>query len=74
MTILTFKKKQGSIFACGNEEHRIGLEGWKGKKVEETVKKKALLYAADVLEALQRDILSQPRSPLFHAQEKNGVC
>ena len=40
---------------------------------ERQKRKKALLYAVDVLEALQRDILSQPRSPLFHAQEKMGV-
>ena len=37
-----------------------------GKKKE----KKALFYAVDVLKALQRDILSQPRSPLFHARAK----
>ena len=34
------------------------------------IRKKTLLYAVDVLEALQRDILSQPRSPLFHARAK----
>ena len=39
-----------------------------GKKKKK--KKKAPFYAVDVLEALQRDILSQPRSPLFHARAK----
>ena len=39
-----------------------------GKKKKEG--EKSSFYAVDVLEALQRDILSQPRSPLFHARAK----